>query len=433
MTIRAAPSLSEDVDRGRALDVPQFLFLLTALVAPLSLRVFRALSAYDVLTFVLAIVLVASGHRVQRLPASLWLAALLLFAASLASSFRALYPVESVLHLSLYVFVFVIQLPVIMTVVTSRRLVHAAVAFSIIGYLLVIAVAMVSQRVQLAGRAVPFFNDNANALAIPTIMFAPFILYFAPRLWQKGRTVESVLVAAALYPMLWALTASASRGATAATILSLTIYVVFGVGKGRSRRAILSFAVLALVLVSVGAAVYSTSLFPNTLRDRLEGTINPGESRGVADGRIALGQAGIKAFLESPLVGTGLDNFRYVAQLYDDDATFHDPHNLVIQLLAQTGIVGAAAFAFIIYRWFAMLYRTQALATTVLDRRLLWAFLAAMGGIFAHSMISPLVVQRHYWLLYGLGMAAALGIAREAVATSEPGMGPTLLDEEDPG
>jgi hypothetical protein len=48
-------------------------------------------------------------------------------------------------------------------------------------------------------------------------------------------------------------------------------------------------------------------------------------------------------------------------------------------------------------------------------------------------MISPLVVQRHYWLLYGLGMAAALGIAREAVATSEPGMGPTLLDEEDPG
>jgi hypothetical protein len=41
---------------------------------------------------------------------------------------------------------------------------------------------------------------------------------------------------------------------------------------------------------------------------------------------------------------------------------------------------------------------------------LIWAFVAAMTGIMAHSFLAPLVLQRHYWLLYGLGMSVATRI-----------------------
>ena len=76
--------------------------------------------------------------------------------------------------------------------------------------------------------------------------------------------------------------------------------------------------------------------------------------------------------------------------------------------MAQAGIFGAAAFAFIIVRWFVLVLRTQSRVRNPTDLQLLWAFLAAMAGLMCHSMLAPLVLQRHYWLLYGLGIAAAV-------------------------
>ena len=396
------------------IDAPTLVFVASAFIAPLNLLVLKAFTAYDLMTAVTFVLLLAASRRMVWAPRSMGIAAIVLMAAGLLGGFRATAPIQSVLQVIQYGFVFFVLLPVIFTIARSRAVIYATLIAFLSGYLAVISIAFLTQRVQLAGRVVPFFNQNPNSLAIPTVIAVPFVLYFALELWRRGYVFTAVAAAGFILTlMLWSLTASASRGSTVATMVSLLVFAVFRDGLrswGTIARRVL-FVVAALVVV--GIAVYRTNIFPDTLRTRIERTISSNDTgHTVSDERLALDRAGLKAFLASPVVGTGFDNFRYVGQFYDDAATYHDPHNLWVQFLAQAGIFGAAAFAFIIVRWFVLVLRTQSRARDATDLQLLWAFLAAMAGLMCHSMLAPLVLQRHYWLLYGLGIAAAVQLGR---------------------
>ena len=403
------------------LDLPQILFLFSAFIAPLNLLVIRAFTAYDLLTGVIFLLLVFGPRQMWWAPRSMRLAALVLLASGLLGGFRATAPIQSVLQVAQYAFVFFVQIPVVLTVARSRWIVRAALILFLIGYLVVVLIAFVSQNAQLAGRVIPYFNGNPNALAIPTVILVPFVLYFALDLWRDGLYLTVLLGGALILNlMIWSLTASASRGSTAATMVSLIVFVVFRNGWEGARTILLRLLLVALGLFVVGSAIYWTNIFPDTLRTRIERTISPDPSGpSVADERLALDHAGLEAFFSSPIVGTGFDNFRYVGQFYDDAATYHDPHNLWIQFLAQAGLLGAGAFLFIIVRWFLLMLRTQSRVRSISDRQLLWAFLAAMAGLMAHSMLAPLVLQRHYWLLYGLVIAVAVNLGRREAAAGQ--------------
>lgn len=414
MTSQAHPPATADVRaEDRRLDVLEVLFAASACLAPLNLKVFRALTVYDLSIAVLAVLVLTGPRPMVWIPPSLRIAGLLLVLAGLASAFRSTYPMEAVFQVGQYAFVFFVQLPVILTLARTRRVIHATIGMLILGYLVVVVLAVVLERVQLAGRVVPFFNDSPNALATPTVFLAPFAAYFAIVQWRRGRWLLSLIAGGTvLYLFIWALTASASRGATGATIVALALFGAMGYDSRIDLRAIARVVLVAAAIVGLAVLVYRTSVFPDTLRDRVERTLDPQGEPGIAEGRVALNRAGMQAFLDSPLIGTGLNNFRYVAQFYDDDASFHEPHNLWIQFLAQTGLVGTGAFLFIVVRWFVLLFRTRSLTVDRIDRLLLAAFIAAFAGVLAQSMVAPLVLHRHYWLLYGLGMAAAVVVAQ---------------------
>lgn len=404
------PARERGVDERDALVT---LFLLSALLAPVNLRVFRALTLYDLVTVLIAVLIVSSGRRMRSIPSSLRVAALLFVLAGLASAFRSTYPMEALWQILQYGFVFFVQLPVILTLCRSRATVRRALGMVIIGYVLVIGIAMVEGK-DVAGRVLPFYNtENPNALALPTALLLPFVVHFSLEWWRTGRRLMAVLAGGAvLYAMLWALTASASRASAVAAVVSLTVFFAFS--RGAALRSIVVRVGLAVAVVgAAGAVVYWTELFPDALRDRVERTVSPVEGQELTDERLALDRAGFQAFLESPLIGTGLDNFRYVAQFYDDEATFHEPHNLWIQFLAQTGIVGAAVFLFIIGRWLVLMFRTQSSVAVGSRRESLWAFIAAMAGVMTHSLVAPLLLHRHFWLFYGLGIAAASTVASD--------------------
>jgi O-antigen ligase len=418
----SARTLTAPVVRvGAAVDVdlPTVLFVVSAFIAPLNLNVVRAFTAYDLLTAGIFLLLVWSSVPMIWAPRSMRLAAIVLMMAGMLGGFRSTVPIQSVLQVIQYAFVFFVVLPVVLTIARTRAIVYAALASFLAGYLVVISIAFATQRVQLAGRVVPFFNSNPNALAIPTVIAVPFVLCFALLLWRRGFSLTALAAAGLILTlMLWSLTASASRGSTAATMVSLIVFAVFRDGIPSWGRIALRVSLVVVALLVVGAAVYWTNIFPDTLRTRIERTIGPDAAgQTVSDDRFALDRAGLRAFFASPIVGTGFDNFRYVGQFYDDAATFHDPHNLWVQFLAQSGIFGAAAFAFIIVRWFVLVLRTQSRVRAPDDVTLLWAFVAAMAGLMCHSMLAPLVLQRHYWLLYALGIAAAVELGRRAQDT----------------
>ena len=408
---------------GAAVDVdlPTVLFVASAFVAPLNIMLVKAFTAYDLLTAVIFLVLLTGTAQLIWAPRSMRIAALALMMAGLLGGFRSTAPIQSVLQVVQYAFVFFVLIPVILTIVRSRAVVYATLASFLAGYLVVISIAFATQQEQPAGRVVPFFNGNPHALAIPTVIAVPFVLCFALMLWRRGLAMTAMIAAGlTLSLMLWSLTASASRGSTATTMVSLGVFAVFRDGVPSWRRIGVRLALIAVALILVGATVYWANIFPDTLQTRIERTIGPDASgQTVADDRLALDRAGLRAFVASPIVGTGFDNFRYVGQFYDDAATFHDPHNLWVQFLAQAGVFGAAAFAFIIARWFVLVLRTQSRVRVPDDVSLLWAFLAAMAGLMCHSMLAPLVLQRHYWLLYGLGIAAAVELGRGTQPMSE--------------
>ena len=118
---------------------------------------------------------------------------------------------------------------------------------------------------------------------------------------------------------------------------------------------------------ALGYWLYESDYLPRTLRHRIALSMQGDES--LMEDRIELAVAGLRAFLESPLVGVGLDNFRYVAREYGVVATATDPHNMWIDLLAKVGLVGAAAFVVLIAGWFMLLVRAQHASPTPRNAR----------------------------------------------------------------
>jgi O-antigen ligase len=398
------------------------------------LRLFGAFTAFDLAILGLAFLIVFGPVRIQWIPGSLSVAGLFLLAAGLVSAFRSTVPTQAIYQVLQFAFVFFITLPVVFTLARSRRAIHGVLVMLILSYLSVVVRAML-QSSQVAHRVLPFYNtENPNALGIPTILLLPFVIYFGLDQWRKGRRLPVlVLGGGAAYVMLWALNASASRGATFATAVSVTVFILFRDGLKLNRKVLLRTIVVIVGIGTLAAIIYGTNLFPSTLKARIQGTFSGAKvQHSVADDRVALDRAGLREFLASPLIGTGFDNFRYVSQFYDDSATFHDPHNVWVQFLAQTGIVGAAAFLFIICRWFLFMIRTQSSLRDRSRRELLWAFLAALTGLMVHSMVAPLVLQRQYWLLYGLGISAALLCWEETTAESLHSDGPLSATSLEP-
>jgi O-antigen ligase len=422
---RTASVPTSEVDHRR--DLLEILFLATAFLAPMHLSIYRALTAYDVAAVGLAFLTLVGPTRMRWIPTSLRIAGLLLLLAGLVSAFRSTYPMEALAQVLQYAFALFILLPIVLTLVRSRTTLHAALIMFILGYLVVVALSALIQESRIAGRALPFFQEtNANALAVPTIFLMPFVLHLMFDAWRRQRRLSALLGGgAALYTMLWALAASGSRGATGATIISAGLFLAWRHERGFNLKVVARVVGVLVALAALGGVLYWTGAFPDTLRARIERSFTSEEEVEVEDERLVQLRAGIYAFLDSPLIGTGFDNFRHVAQAYDDGAVDREPPNLWIQLLAQTGIVGAAAMVFILGRWFLLMFQARSVARNRSDRELLWAFIASMTGVTAHTMLSPVLVGRYYWLLYGLGIVAAAFVARSS-EPSEDGapMGP---------
>ena len=299
-----------------------------------------------------AYLLVADGRRIAALP-PLFIPAILIFlAAAAAGGFRASHPYEALTQLFQLGFILLIQLSVVLTVVTSRRLFHLSLVMVAVGSLAGTAASLVMQQAQGADRILAFYSDNPNRLSYPTAYLLPFVLYYIGRLWGRGNRWQACWVGAGLlYLLIWALAASASRGGAIATLVGVVPYLIFLDGRrGSLRRA-------GLTALGVGAAVlvlFNTTVFPVTLRDRVDRSLDAGEETTLLADRERLADAAVAGILDSPIIGTGLDNFRFIVQKYYPQATPQAPHNMWLGLMVETGIAGALACAFLFITWFEL-------------------------------------------------------------------------------
>ncbi len=405
------------VDVGR-LRFPDVLVIGGSLVAPLNLLIVRSFSVYDLLIGIALLYLL----RERRLawPAWAYLAASYLFLlAALASAFRASYATEALTQVLQYAFIFFVQVPVVISVVTTRARAITAIALLCTGTLLAILHAYILRPTQGAGRVVVFYSENPNRLGYPAAYLIPLLLVLwllSRRADRPVRMIATMSVLAGLYLSIWAVSASGSRSSLLGAAVALFVVIVIRPGLG-PWRAVGRLAALVVVCGLLLGGAAATGQLPSNLEERIARSLDTSDQSAQAQlvgDREHLFNAGISAFLEEPLIGTGLDNFRYVAPRYDDEVTPQLPHNLWLQLLVQVGLVGAAAFAVWIVVWGTDLVSTVRSANPR-DGTLIWGLFASMAGILTIFMFAPEMLDRHYWLIAALGLAAVRG-CRDAVS-----------------
>lgn len=127
--------------------------------------------------------------------------------------------------------------------------------------------------------------------------------------------------------------------------------------------------------------------------------------------RLQLGSEAWEMFLSAPILGAGLGQFAWHHFLHQAatgataaPGVFNHSHNLVLQLLAETGALGASVIVGAVALWLADLKRAQFGLEA-------WWMLALLSVIGIHSLLEyPL------WYAYFLGMAALLlGFGAERV------------------
>ncbi|MCB0064663.1 MAG: O-antigen ligase family protein [Caldilineaceae bacterium] len=391
------------------LDLVELLYCAAVFLAPIELRVVSSFTVHDCLMLLIAALLIVGPRRMIFLPKEFVPPIFLFLIFALLSTFRAPYPYESLTQIAQYLFIFFVHLPVILTVVQSRLMVRLSFVLFVGGALLVAGLAMMMHHVQGAGRMLTFFSDNPNRLGYPSAYLLPVFLFCLFALWRRFRFRPLVLLLVpALYVLMWALAASGSRSSTVGAVAALMLFLSFRKGLQINWQLFARVIITAALIGGIGYVLYQTEYFPDVLRDRVERTLNMEET--LVDDRRRLAVAGLLAFADSPIIGIGLDNFRYVAREYLPESTAQPPHNLWIQFLAQIGLVGTLMFACIIGGWYWLLLKAERRAPSAEAREELWALLAAFSAVQVIYLFLPIMIQRQYWLLYGLGLSAALQI-----------------------
>ncbi len=277
-------------------------------------------------------------------------------------------------------------------------------------------------------------NPYAGYLGYLLPVAASLALGTVARWWRK-RTVQQA-VAAGLYGLVAGLLAlgilmSWSRGAWLGAAASALVVVGF-----RSRRTAL-LSLLAVLLLGLLITVIGTAALPGSIGDRLNDLggyfTGPDPARTeITDvnfsvlERLAHWQAGWRMFEAHPWLGVGIGNYAAAYSAYQLPhwyAPLGHAHNVFINFLAETGILGAGAFLAFwllvpVLAWRGAHARgvetwASALSIGVLGT---WAY------ITVHSLFDNLFVQ-HIQLQLALLLCAVVAATRD-----RPGSGEVSLD-----
>jgi O-antigen ligase len=181
---------------------------------------------------------------------------------------------------------------------------------------------------------------------------------------------------------------SASRGAVLGLVVGVAVLFAFSLRTGRERWLLASTAAV------VGLALLLT-VPDSDLADRYLSVVTPGADVTIVQ-RSLLAATALGTFVEAPLMGGGLGSFVYAFTPSAPPATY--AHNMVLELLAETGLVGSITVLvpLIVVAWMSVrrLRRTH-------DPELA-GFFALFASLTAAAQFSgDLQINRHVFFFSG--------------------------------
>jgi len=219
------------------------------------------------------------------------------------------------------------------------------------------------------------FLEHYNGLAGYLNLVIPFCIAFAvrggdPTLRKLGRWVF-VLASVALL-------LTQSRGGLLAYVAILVTSACFFAPNRKSRMRRIAVVLIACLIAGVVAGLFFERL---TEIDDF-----------TAVSRLAIWGGAFATFAHSPVIGAGFGNLRMLmGGLLDlPEGWVGDAHNLYLELLAETGIVGLLAFALFMAVALRTALRGYRAAQSELSRMICFAVFIAMVGVLVHGTVDYL-------------------------------------------
>jgi O-antigen ligase len=241
------------------------------------------------------------------------------------------------------------------------------------------------------------------------VMLVGTALFLTARLREDGARRRAMwLAAAAVGLAAMAFVVTLSRSSVAGLLLGALVLEMAWLGRRKGGVAVL---VTVLVLV-VGLAGFTELRHTPHLPTRLA-TIR--RINKLTGGRYYLVQTGVRMFDRHPVAGIGLAGFPLAFPHYRTThaavLTLIDSHTTVITVAAEQGLIGLAAFAFLLVTFFATTLRKRRFGA---DRRLyLWqaSLVGCVVAVFVHSLTYNAFFEDPYmWVFMALASAVATRI-----------------------
>lgn len=252
----------------------------------------------------------------------------------------------------------------------------------------------------------------AVCLTLP-VMLSAWLWLTADRIpsWLQWG-VAAIATSAAIWAVAWV---AGSRAGTGALALTVVTFLSLAAPLRWMRIA----SGLVAIVLAVGVAIFSALILlpSDTVLSLVPPDFKQTVAKLLADGRAGPAHVAIRAFLASPMLGTGLDTFRDIfPRFYTDRFTLFYAHNEFAQLLAETGLLGVAfvtAFVWYLTPKAVRFWRDAPGQYRILNAGP-WAGLA---GITAHSAFD--------WDLHLPAIALLTVIVVGLAASSVPARKPT--------
>lgn len=225
--------------------------------------------------------------------------------------------------------------------IESRKDILTMVQTYIIAAAVLIVLLMATGQLFVSGRLGSDLIGNANSFANQLLF--PAVLSIWLLIYDKGRMKRYIYLAALLITLLAIGLTGGRKIVLIVGVCAVLLYLMNGMGNiSRTLRNIVIVAVL------IGAAVYAMMNIPvlyNSIGVRF---FNPNERVLQSDQtRWIYVRMGLEGWLQKPILGHGLDTFKYHNQQLT--GAFHYAHNNFVEMLYDFGLVG-----FILYYGFPL-------------------------------------------------------------------------------
>ncbi len=225
--------------------------------------------------------------------------------------------------------------------------------------------------------------------------------FFKHKSW--GTVRPFLLWAGVLLVVIGCLDLTYSRGAWCGLIVASVVFLAFQPQRWKVFVSVFALALMVFMLMLVANREDVRYTYTRQV------DVNKLQAFAQDSGRNIFWKDAVTIFKEHPVVGTGLNTYTEAKRFHGGMSGYY-AHNCYLQMAAELGLIGVAAFLGFMISILVTGARRIAQVVNKKERALLYAFLASWAGLMAHGAVDTTFYSSQHWPLIWM-MAGFLMVA----------------------